>query len=90
MAFKCPVCACIGYNRVVVLRPNGRRYETSFFACSNCTAMFLDPDRFTVDRAPKVVPLAPDFRLLWPKRGASKGAKACAGTGGPRQRGKAR
>jgi hypothetical protein len=29
-----------------VLRKNGSRYETSFHACSGCSAMFLNPSQF--------------------------------------------
>jgi hypothetical protein len=72
MAFSCPVCSGIGYIQVVVPRPNGKRYVTSFFACGNCTTMFLDPDRFSKDRAPKVVSLVPEFRLLRAKPAASR------------------
>jgi hypothetical protein len=31
---------------VAVLRKNGTRYETSFFACSGCSAMFLNATIF--------------------------------------------
>jgi hypothetical protein len=30
----------------VVLRSNGTRYETSFFACSGCSVMFLNDATF--------------------------------------------
>lgn len=45
--YACPVCGNKEYKRVVVPRDDGRDYQTMFFACVGCTAMFLDPYRFT-------------------------------------------
>lgn len=34
------------YHRVAVIRLNGSRYETRFFACSQCSVMFLNHTQF--------------------------------------------
>lgn len=44
--WKCRLCGFSRYHRVTVLRRNGARYETSFYACSGCSAMFLNPTIF--------------------------------------------
>lgn len=45
--FRCRVCACCHYARVRVRRSNGDLYVTEFYACANCSTMFLDPRLFT-------------------------------------------
>jgi hypothetical protein len=45
-AWRCRLCAFERYHRVSVLRKNGSRYETQFFACSQCSVMFLNPTQF--------------------------------------------
>jgi hypothetical protein len=45
-AWRCRVCDYERYHRVAVLRKNGTRYETEFFACSQCSVMFLNPSQF--------------------------------------------
>jgi hypothetical protein len=45
-AWRCCVCRFDRYHRVAVMRKNGSRYETAFFACSNCSVMFLNNVRF--------------------------------------------
>lgn len=42
----CRVCGFNRYHRVSVLRKNGSKYETSFYACSACSVMFLNERRF--------------------------------------------
>lgn len=44
--WKCRLCGFGRYHRVAVLRPDGRRYETSFYACSGCSVMFLNDSTF--------------------------------------------
>jgi hypothetical protein len=44
--WKCRVCGFTQYHQVSVLRPNRTRYTTSFYACSGCTTMFLNPETF--------------------------------------------
>jgi ribosomal protein L37AE/L43A len=44
--WRCRVCGYERYYRVAVLRKNGTRYETQFFACSQCSVMFLNPNQF--------------------------------------------
>jgi hypothetical protein len=41
---------------VTVVRKNGARYETSFYACSQCSVLFLNPLQFNQfsDAAPNV------------------------------------
>ena len=34
------------YRRVAVLKKNGQRCDTSFFACSGCSGMFLNDTKF--------------------------------------------
>jgi hypothetical protein len=45
-SWKCRLCGFGRYHRVAVLRSNGTRYETSFFACSGCSVMFLNDSTF--------------------------------------------
>ena len=40
------LCGFGRYHRVTVPRSNGSRYETSFFACSGCSVMFLNDATF--------------------------------------------
>lgn len=44
--WRCRLCGFKRYHRVAVLRKNGQRYETSFFACSGCAVMFLNDSTF--------------------------------------------
>jgi hypothetical protein len=43
---RCLICAFERHHRVSVMRKNGTRYETQFFACSQCSVMFLNPAQF--------------------------------------------
>lgn len=45
--WRCRICAFDRYHRVNVMRKNGSRYETQFFACSQCSVMFLNPTQFS-------------------------------------------
>ena len=45
-AWRCRLCGFDRFHRVTVLRKNGSRYDTEFFACSNCSVMFLNNLRF--------------------------------------------
>lgn len=40
------LCGFDRYHRVSVLRKNGARCETAFFACSRCSVMFLNAVQF--------------------------------------------
>lgn len=53
-SWHCRVCGFNRYHRVSVLRKNGTRYETSFYACSACSVMFLNDRQF--DTASSVSP----------------------------------
>lgn len=44
--WRCRLCGFTKYHRVAVLKKNGQRYETSFFACSGCSIMFLNDSTF--------------------------------------------
>ena len=45
--FCCPLCHGHRCEQVIVRRPNRPDYETSFYACVLCSAMFLNPRKFT-------------------------------------------
>lgn len=45
-AWRCRICGYERFHRVAVMRKNGTRYETEFFACSQCSVMFLNPNQF--------------------------------------------
>lgn len=45
-AWRCRVYSFERYHRISVMRKNGSRYETQFFACSQCSVMFLNPTQF--------------------------------------------
>lgn len=51
MQFRCPICECSVYQRVVVPRVGGAPYETEFFHCLGCSVMFLEPELFAVSPA---------------------------------------
>ena len=62
--WRCRICGFDRYHRVIVLRRNGSRYQTSFSACSQCV-LFLNPSQFdansttnpSVEMPPVVTPL---------------------------------
>ena len=41
-----PVTAIRRALRVAVIKPSGARYQTSFYACSGCSVMFLNDSPF--------------------------------------------
>jgi hypothetical protein len=41
-----PALLVRAYHRVAVLKRNGQRYETAFYACSGCSVMFLNDVTF--------------------------------------------
>jgi hypothetical protein len=45
--FRCPICACSEYQRIVVPRAHGAPYETEFFTCLGCSVMFAEPELLT-------------------------------------------
>jgi hypothetical protein len=47
--WRCRICDFDRYHRVTVLRKNGSRYETSFYACSRCSVMFLNPAQWSAN-----------------------------------------
>jgi len=44
--WRCRLCGFDRYHSVAVLKKNGQRYETPFFACSGCSVMFLNATTF--------------------------------------------
>jgi hypothetical protein len=44
--WRCRLCGFDRFHRVTVMRKNGARYETAFFACSGCSVMFLNDRQF--------------------------------------------
>ena len=43
---RCRLCGFDRFHRIAVLKKNGQRYETSFFACSGCSVMFINDATF--------------------------------------------
>jgi hypothetical protein len=50
--WRCRICNFDRYHQMIVLRKNGSRYETSFYACSQCSVMFLSPGQFDANSTP--------------------------------------
>ena len=46
--WKCRTCGFDRWHQVSVRRKNGAPYHTSFYACSGCSVMFLNPAQFNV------------------------------------------
>ena len=55
--WKCRLCGFGRHHRVAVLRSNGSRYETSFFACSGCWVNAWHAITAEAERAVIVTPL---------------------------------
>lgn len=45
--WRCRICDFDRYHLVTVLKKNGTKYETSFYACSRCSIMFLNPAQWS-------------------------------------------
>lgn len=92
MSFRCPVCSCLEYQRVVVPRDVGAPYETEFFHCLGCSAMFLEPELFTAapehrKSAPAAWPIGAAERSMLSQRirvrfWIAKARRLCGGDGG--------
>ena len=54
--WRCRICGFERYHVVTVKRRSGALYTTSFYACSGCSVMFLNPEQFNAfgDAAPNV------------------------------------
>src|ERR1039458_5456792 len=48
-AFRCHVCGNGFFRAVVVPRPDGSLYATSFYECSGCSVVFVDPNAFNAN-----------------------------------------
>ena len=62
--WRCRICSFDRWHIVTVRRKNGSLYTTSFYACSGCSVMFLNPQQFNAFRdgapnieMPTVIPL---------------------------------
>jgi hypothetical protein len=49
LAFRCSVCGGGFFRPIVVPRPDGTHYPTSFFECAGCSVMFVDPTAFNAN-----------------------------------------
>ena len=75
-AWRCRVCGFERYHRVSVMKRNGTRYETDFYACSQCSVMFLNPSQFNVhSHAPPSLELPPVVTPLRRPRARNSRAK---------------
>jgi hypothetical protein len=54
--WRCRICSFDRWHIVTVKRKNGALYTTSFYACSGCSVMFLNPEQFSAfaDAAPNI------------------------------------
>jgi hypothetical protein len=48
-AFRCQLCGSGLFRPVVVPRPAGGHYMTSFYECAGCSVMFIDPRAFNAN-----------------------------------------
>jgi hypothetical protein len=72
--WKCRLCDYERYHRVSVIKKNGVRYETAFFACSQCSVMFLNPAQFSaLAQASPSIELPPIVTPIRNRRGRSGG-----------------
>src|SRR2546423_5027038 len=44
--WRCRICSFDRWHIVTVKRKSGALYTTSFYACSGCSVMFLNPEQF--------------------------------------------
>ena len=53
--WRCRICSFDRWHIVTVKRKNGALYTTSFYSCSRCSVMFLNPEQFNAfgNAAPK-------------------------------------
>jgi hypothetical protein len=54
--WRCRICGFDRWHIVTVKRKNGSLYTTSFYACSGCSVMMLNPEQFNAlgNAAPNV------------------------------------
>jgi hypothetical protein len=48
-AFRCHICGGAYFRAVVVPRPDGSLYATSFYECAGCSVVFVDPNAFNAN-----------------------------------------
>src|ERR1039458_5473533 len=48
-AFRCSLCGGGFFRSVVVPRPDGSKYESSFYECAGCSVVFVDPSAFNAN-----------------------------------------
>jgi hypothetical protein len=67
--WRCRICNFDRYHQVSVPRKNGALYLTSFYACSKCSVMFLNPAQWSADSsAPANVEAPPTVIIPLRKR----------------------
>jgi len=54
--WRCRICSFERWHVVTVKRKSGALYTTSFYACSGCSVMFINPEQFNAlgDAAPNI------------------------------------
>jgi len=58
--WRCRVCGFDRWHVVTVKRKNGALYTTSFYACSGCSVMMLNPEQFNA-----LGNAAPNIEMPW-------------------------
>jgi hypothetical protein len=86
--WQCRICGLDRWHVITVKRKNGALYTTSFYACSRCSAMFLNPEQFNAvgNAAPNVeMPTVHSVAFTmdqcadaWPEALSSAGEKAAS------------
>jgi hypothetical protein len=67
-SWRCRMCGYERYHRVSVPRKNGAKYETSFYACSKCSVMFLNPAQWNIHAEDVPVNIEAPPAVLTPMR----------------------
>lgn len=70
LAFRCSVCGSGFFRPILVPRPDGSHYPTSFYECAGCSVMFVDPTAFNANEpgppksaGPRLPPAPPSLSL---------------------------
>src|SRR5580698_3771530 len=69
-SWRCRMCGYERYHRVSVPRKNGAKYETSFYACSKCSVMFLNPAQWNLHAGDGPVKIEAPPEIVTPMRRA--------------------
>jgi hypothetical protein len=57
IAFRCPICSCTSFERIA----SATQHRRAVFACSGCSALFADPERFANKGPPPGPPRPPGW-----------------------------